>query len=264
MEATLLGLAVARTGGLLVLAADAAAARSQVASLGLGDAVDHLVLPGPLRAALALACPEALVPDPNFTDIAGNTHEAAIKCLAWYRIAFGGPGGIDRNAYGPGLEVRRDQMASFIARLIDHVDPALLPAGEADPFPCDVSSANAHFDNIRRLAAAGVVLGGPGGLANTCYGPEQVVQRDQMASFINRAIEQVTGSALESGEDFFDDDDDSVHQANINGVASQGIVLGTAPGTYDPLASVRRDQMASFIARSADHLIETGFGEIPG
>jgi hypothetical protein len=50
--------------------------------------------------------------------------------------------------------------------------------------------------------------------------------------------------------DAFGDDGASVHEASINGLASGGIVRGNGDGTYDPAGTVRRDQMASFIART--------------
>jgi hypothetical protein len=179
--------------------------------------------------------------------------------VAWYEIALGGPGGIDPSLYGPFLDVRRDQMASFIARMIDHADPGALPAAPAgNAFGCDVATDNAHFNNIQRLAAAGVVLGAPDGLAADCYGPERQVKRDQMASFINRAIAEVSGSPLVPGGNLFTDDDTSVHHDNINAVASEGIVVGQGGGIYDPFGTVRRDQMASFIARTMDFLVQSG------
>jgi hypothetical protein len=102
-----------------------------------------------------------------------------------------------------------------------------------------------------------VVLGGPGGTSADCYAPTRVVRRDQMTSFLNRAIEQVTGSALTSESDFFADDGASVHQPSINALAASGIVTGTGAGSYNPLGPVRRDQMASFTARTLDLLVGT-------
>lgn len=155
-------------------------------------------------------------------------------------------------------------MASFVARMIDHADPDALPdAGTDNAFPCDVEAGNVHFANIQRLAAAGVVLGGPGGSDPTCYGPGQQVRRGQMASFINRAIEEVTGAPITSATNAFTDDEGNVHEANINGLAAEGIVVGTGGGLYDPDGSVRRDQMASFIARALDYLVEGDFAAPP-
>jgi hypothetical protein len=203
---------------------------------------------------------EGVGPAP-FTDVpAGNVHSEAIDCLVALEIAFG----TSATTYAPEANVRRDQMASFIARMIDEVDPDALPAATGNAFPCAsdpsqaLAASNVHFDNIQRLAQANVVLGGPGGLPADCYGAEQQVLRDQMASFINRAIGVVTGAQLASTADLFTDDETSVHEANINGIAAEEIVLGKGGGIYDPFSPVRRDQMASFIVRTLNFLVQPG------
>jgi hypothetical protein len=49
---------------------------------------------------------------------------------------------------------------------------------------------------------------------------------------------------------WFGDDDGSVHQANINLIASLGITVGTGTDTFSPDDSVTRGQMAAFIRRA--------------
>ncbi len=49
---------------------------------------------------------------------------------------------------------------------------------------------------------------------------------------------------------WFDDDNGSVHQGNINLIASLGITKGTGDGTFSPEESVTRGQMAAFIRRA--------------
>ena len=218
--------------------------------------VAEIVPTVPLPTTEPLTCLSGTTLDGGFRDIAGNVHEQAISCITASGITQGGPSGMDADQYGPGLDVQRDQMASFIARTIDRAAPGALPAAPpGNRFGCDVSSGNVHFDAIQRLAAAGVVMGGPGGISADCYGPNSVVRRDQMTSFLNRAIEQVTGSALTSESNFFADTGDSVHKLNINALAAHGIVAGTGSTSYNPLGSVHRDQMASFTARTLDLLV---------
>ena len=273
MAAALTGAAVGRITGLQLVVPDgtAAAATSALETLGVADKTDRLIMTGDVttRQILSWACPGGTVPSAGFTDIAGNTHETAIECAAWYGITEGGPGGLPASQYGPGQGVRRDQMASFIARMIDHAKPGLLPAASGDnPFPCDVDEGNVHFDAIRRLAAAGVVQGGPGQLSDDCYGPGQEVRRDQMASFIHRAIAEVAGAPpatvdgeIETPEQFFTDAAE-VHLGNVNALASEGIVLGTGDG-YEGSASVRRDQMSSFVNRGLDYLVQFNEAQRP-
>ena len=216
-----------------------------------------LISPTSTVPAPAGACPTDDTLGWRFVDIVGNVHEDAIDCITAKGIGEGGPDGLPGDEYGPRLGVRRDQMASFITRMIDSAAPGALPAAPAgNRFACDVAPANVHFDAIQRLAAAGVVVGGPGGAPNDCYRPAQVVLRDQMASFLTRTIEQVTGSALSPGSDSFADDAASVHQTSINALAAEGIVVGKGNPSYQPTGGVRRDQMASFIARTLSFLME--------
>ena len=49
---------------------------------------------------------------------------------------------------------------------------------------------------------------------------------------------------------WFDDDNASVHQANINLIAQLGITLGTGDGAFSPEKSVTRGQMAAFLNRA--------------
>jgi hypothetical protein len=134
-----------------------------------------------------------------------------------------------------------------------------------------VPNNNVHVGNINRLADAGVVLGGPGGRAATIYAPNEFISRAQMASFINRAAAYAmsqnpnnsgngTGyTAANNANYFVDSGEIAVHQANINGLASAGIVIGVQPVNehrYAPRANVTRAQMAGFISRTLSQLFD--------
>ena len=70
-----------------------------------------------------------------------------------------------------------------------------------------------------------------------------------MAAFLVRAL----GLSDDGGLDWFGDDGGSVFEADINRLADAGITRSCNPPVGDrfcPTASVRRDEMASFIARS--------------
>ena len=101
---------------------------------------------------------------------------------------------------------------------------------------------NVHEGMIEAIAAIKVTLG--------CnipdhYCPSDSVRRDQMASFLARALE-----LEDSVTDWFTDDNGNVHEANINKVADAGITLGIGGGLYDPTTLVSRAQMASFLAQA--------------
>ena len=125
------------------------------------------------RSFLARAL-ELTGPAPNaFTDDNGNTHEANINRLA----ASGITSGCGPNLYCPGASVRRDQMASFLARALELTGPA--PNAFTD------DNGNTHEANINRLKAAGVT----DGCGGTKYCPTANVTRGQMAAFLRRAFE---------------------------------------------------------------------------
>jgi hypothetical protein len=54
-----------------------------------------------------------------------------------------------------------------------------------------------------------------------------------------------------------------VDEDNINAVASEAIAVGQGNGRFAPGDPVRRDQMASFLARKLDYLVEQNDLEVP-
>lgn len=195
-------------------------------------------------------CAGQVAPDAGFTDVVENsTHDAAIDCVVFFELAQG----IGDGLYAPSRSVSRQQMASFIARLIDASDRDLPSAGSAFT---DVSGT--HADNIERLAAAGIVQGREPGL----YDPTSPVRRDQMASFLVRAFEFIVGRSTEPADVAFTDIAGNTHEDNIRRVAGLGFTQGLTATSYAPDNPVRRDQMASFLTRALESLVEDE-GRIP-
>ena len=118
-------------------------------------------------------------------------------------------------------------------------DAAALPPGGS--FIDD--DLNPHEGYIEAITEIGVTSG--------CevdeYCPRRDVTREQMASFLARALGLPT-----SPTDHFTDDTGSVHEANINKLAEAGISLGCGGSNYCPNQPVSRAQMASFLARAFD------------
>jgi hypothetical protein len=91
------------------------------------------------------------------------------------------------------------------------------------------------------------------GTSDTMYEPVKPVERGQMASFIVNLIEKSGGDfdrfRDDTGrfDDAFTDDDDSVHEESINKLAAARIVGGKGEGRFDPLGTVTRAQMATFL-----------------
>lgn len=200
--------------------------------------------PSPTVRDLTFACP-APVTQAGFDDTAGNAHETAINCVTAWKIASGRTA----HVYDPSGPVTREQMATFIVRYIDQTADSL-PAATRDWFHDDNGSA--HESAINRLAEARLVTG-----ASTGYNPADPVTRAQMATFLVRAYEDVTGTDLAIERDWFTDDDGQSHEAAINKAASAGLTGGSGSG-YSPAGTVTRAQMASFLARLLDLTIETG------
>ena len=150
--------------------------------------------------------PVAVVfPATPFTDIAGSPFKPDIE---WVYTA-GITSGCTATAYCPDGYVTREQMASFLAR-------ALKLTGTApDAFTDD--EASPHEPNINLVAKAGIATG----CAATKYCPAALVSREQMASFLARAL-KLAGTA----PDAFTDDEQSIHEPNINLVAKAGVATG--------------------------------------
>jgi hypothetical protein len=182
-----------------------------------------------------------------FTDVWPNTHSQAVGCLAFLGVAEGRVSAGHR-VYHPRRSVRRDQMASFVARSIDIVPDDVYALPRSGQGFDDVSGVHAH--NVERLEAAGVVEGREDGK----YEPARSVTRGQMASFVARSIELVADADLPRSEGAYDDLEGVVHAENIEKLTAIGVVQGPAPRTYAPQTYVTRQEMATMLARGLDYL----------
>jgi VCBS repeat-containing protein len=211
---------------------------------------------GPVARAIDDSCPAGQVPAVNWSDVsAGSVHHLAIDCVYWWGITLG-TSSSGQPSYVPGAPVTRAQMATFIARLLGEAG-AYVPPNPPDRFTDD--NGNVHEHDIDALAALGIVQG----FSDGGYHPNAVVTRAQMATFLVRAYEYRASSPLTAGPDAFTDDQGNVHEANINKAAAAGFTGGTGSGAYNPDGPVLRDQMASFLARVLDLMVEQGFASTP-
>jgi hypothetical protein len=183
----------------------------------------------------------ALPPGGSFLDDDGNVHEGNIEAIAAVNITRGcNPPVNDR--FCPGSSVRRGEMAAFLNRALS------LPAATQDYFVDDEFSI---FENdINRLAEAGITQGcNPP--ANDRYCPDSTVNRGAMAAFLVRGY----GYGAGGGSNLFVDDDTSIFEDDIDRLGTAGVTLGCNPPANDrfcPTDPVRRDQMASFLARAEE------------
>lgn len=167
-------------------------------------------------------------------------HRHNVDCTHGLQIVTGFADG----TFGPQHSVRRDQMASFIARAL-RVSGAELPTANRARFD-DVRADSVHANSINDLAEADIVLGS----SSDTYSPGQKVRRDQMASFLIRPAEYGREGQMGSQAQAFPDVPPSnSHYPSVNGASQAGLASGFPDGTYKPSSGVRRDQMATFVNR---------------
>lgn len=163
-----------------------------------------------------------------FTDDVGSLHEYA---TVWANRA-GIAQGTDATTYSPRRAVTRAQMASFLDRTFD------LPPASGQPFT-DVDGGP-HAASIAAVSAAGIAQGYDDGT----FRPSQPVTREQMATFLTRAM------GLTPRDPSFSDVR-GVHARNVGALADSGITAGCDSQRFCPQDPVRRDQMATFLYRAA-------------
>jgi germination protein M len=174
---------------------------------------------------------QELPPGGTFVDDDGNAHEANIEAL----VAAGITQGCAVDRFCPEDPVTRGQMASFIVRSVEDLAPAT-----RDWFPDDTGSV--HEADINIIAENGITIGYTDGR----FGPLDPVTRGQMASFLARALDDLAPAT----KDWFPDDAGSVHEADINIIAENGITIGYTDGTFRPNTPISRAEMATLLVRA--------------
>lgn len=109
---------------------------------------------------------------------------------------------------------------------------------------------NAFEGDIGWLADRGITAG----CSADRYCPGAVVTREQMASFLVRALGLTDGADA----DAFTDDADSAHESDINRLHHAGITSGCTATRFCPSSPVSRAQMASFLSRALSLTEGTG------
>lgn len=167
----------------------------------------------------------------GFYDTNGTMFGADIAWLVQSGITTGCASGY----FCPTSAVTREQMASFLTRA-SHLPPTV-----GDFFVDDATSS--HQPDINSAAASGVTRG----CADWLYCPRSNVTREQMATFLARAL-----NLPPTPGDFFVDDAGSPHEADINRLAAAGITTGCAAYHFCPAGPVTREEMSGFLHRAFD------------
>src|SRR5690606_17353925 len=130
---------------------------------------------------------------------------------------------------------------------------AACPPGQVPPSGFEDVAASVHAAAIDCVAWWGVTSG----MTATSFEPRGTVSRAQMASFLIRLVRDAAAVPLpDSPPDAFTDDDDSVHEGAIDQLYALGVVRGRTPGVYGPGDPVTRAEMATFLARTHDLLVD--------
>ncbi len=111
----------------------------------------------------------------------------------------------------------------------------------------DVSTFDLFAEDITWMYTLGISLGCGDG---TSYCPNGLVSRGQIASFLARAFDLTAGA----GSDLFTDDDGSVHEDNIDRIATVGVTNGCDVGLYCPDGGLSRAQFAPLLIRALETL----------
>ena len=156
--------------------------------------------------------------------------------------------GCGEGLFCPGEPILRWVMAVWLVRVLGEA-----PAEEGGSRFADVDAGEWWAPYVEGLADLGVTMGCATDPLRFC--PEESVKRAQMASFLVRAFGlEAAGSAG------FVDTAGNTHEANIDALAAGGVTAGCAtdPLRFCPEDSVKRAQMATFLARA------TGLVPLPG
>ena len=224
----------------------------------------------PLARAQYSACPtSAGIPSAGFTD----TTSTDVDCVAYYGITTG----TTATTYSPTESVTRWQMALFLTRA---AVPAgvTLGAGTDDGTFTDVSGKSAEIITaIYQIKDLGITIG----TTATTFSPDDNVNREEMALFINRFLAKATlgpGGANDSVAD-----DDGLMAATVGSASTTTNYTDIGTGTtyegrnaitnlwhmgitddpsststvysttYSPAADMTRSAMATFLTEALGH-----------
>ncbi len=148
---------------------------------------------------------------------------------------------------GQGMVWSVDPAVASDANTASACDPTAVPGTGFDDI-----APSLHREAIECAAWWGVV----NGFSADTFGPDVNITREQVASMIARALTAAGVVLPTDAPDAFDDDDGSVHEADINALAAVGVVTGRTEDTFDPQAPVSREEVTSLLARA--YMVATG------
>jgi hypothetical protein len=175
----------------------------------------------------------------RFVDDDGNLHEASIASIAALGITRGcNPPLVDR--YCPASAVTRAEMAAFLVAALGEQ-----PSPTFTGFFSDVLAGEWYTPYVERLRQLGIAAGDVDGT----FGPDRALTRAEMAVFLARAFAL---PVADPGNVFDDVPGTDWYSPAVEAIRVAGITAGCSltPPRYCPADPVKRDQMATFVARS--------------
>ncbi len=133
----------------------------------------------------------------------------------------------------------------------------------------DVSRTAVHVDGIDCVTWYEVAVG----VGDNRFAPHRTITRGEMATFIARTLDRVgyelpvdetagdpgDGSGEVAEEPAFTDIAGTTHEESITLLAEAGIVSGIGDGLFAPRRTVTRAQMATFLVKTVELLLERDF-----
>jgi hypothetical protein len=181
----------------------------------------------------------------TFIDDDGSPHEADIEAIARLGITKGcNPP--TNNRFCPADPVTRAQMAVFLVQALGL--GGTLSSRTVGYFS-DVPAGAWYTPYVERLFELGITKGYPDGT----YRPDAVVNRGEMAGFLVAAFDHAAQISGYRGL-FADVPESAWYATRSELIFSLGITSGCElnPLRYCPTSPVRRDQMATFLARALE------------
>ncbi|MDC0359490.1 S8 family serine peptidase, partial [Acidimicrobiales bacterium] len=115
---------------------------------------------------------------------------------------------------------------------------------QPDPFT-DISTSSYAYDSVGCIYALGVTEG----ISPTEYGPGRNVTRKQMAAFLARFYETVTGKTCTGNHPFTDVPETSYAYEPVGCIYNLDVTQGISPTEYGPGRNVTRKEIAAFLER---------------
>ncbi len=182
----------------------------------------------------------------SFTDVpSSHIFYSMIESLLHSNIT----GGCTSSAYCPSANVKREQIAKFICKAMQSVNPSSCVNEACNNYFQDVPVSNIFCSDIEALYDAGVITGCSS--SPPLYCPGSYVKRDVLTKIICDSMNiSNPGSCVPSSicqGIFTDVDSNNVFCPYIEFLSNAGIINPCSSNAYCPANNVNRGQMAKFI-----------------